>query len=349
MKKISWIIVGIILIGLVVFRLTSNKKTTESKVYQFNKEKPIVVSVDSIRLRAIDTENSYTGIFEPNKESKISSDIQGKINAVLVDVGSQVRKGQTLVQLDNSLLKYQLQTIEVQIEGLENDVKRYTILAEADAVQGIQLEKTKLNLKSAKIQQASLVEQIRKTAIKAPFNGVITAKLNEVGGFAAPAVPLLQITDISSLRFTINIPENDLIYFQTNQAYKISADLYPDFPLVVTTKMIGSKANSGNSFPIQFHVNNINNLSIKAGMFGKLSLSDSKQNQGIVIPSSAIIKEKDKLKVYLIKNGKAIIQPIIVGENVGNSAVVSSGLNQGDVIVTNGFINLFDGANITIK
>jgi membrane fusion protein (multidrug efflux system) len=277
---------------------------------------------------------NYTGTFEPNKETKISADIQGKINAVLVDVGSYVSKGQTLIQLDNSLLKLQLQTVEVQIEGLEDDVKRYTILTEADAVQGVQLEKARLGLKSAKIQRATLLEQISKTSIKAPFNGVVTAKLNEEGGFAAPGVPLLQITDISTLRFTVNVPENDLVKFQNNQTYKINADVYPDISLSGKVSMIGSKANMGNSFPIQFQVANTKNLSIKSGMFGKVNLSESKQEQGILIPTSAIIEENGIAKVYVIKNGKAVMQAITTSKTIGNKTLVSSGLKENDIIVT---------------
>src|SRR5690606_2325727 len=153
-KKIIGIIALIAVIALVFFKLKSNKETTESKVYQYDKEQPISVSADTIRLQTIDDINAYTGTFEPNKETKISADIQGKINAVLVDVGSNVSKRQTLIQLDNSLLKLQRQTVEVQIEGFEDDVKRYTILTEADAVQGVQLEKAKLGLKTAKVQKA---------------------------------------------------------------------------------------------------------------------------------------------------------------------------------------------------
>ena len=186
MKKIFWIIAGIVVVGLMIFKLVSNKKITESKVYRYDKEKPITVSADTIRLQTIDDANTYTGTFEQNKETKISADIQGKINTVLVDVGSSVSKGQVLIQLDNSLLKLQLKTVQVQIEGLEDDVKRYTILTKADAAQGVQLEKAKLGLKSAKVQKSILLEQISKTTIKAPFNGVVTAKLNEEGGFAAP-------------------------------------------------------------------------------------------------------------------------------------------------------------------
>ena len=349
MKKIIWIIAGVAVVGMMMFKLLSNKKTTENRIYQYDKEKPISVSVDTIRLQNIVDAGNYTGTFEPNKETKISADIQGKINAVLVDVGSYVSKGQTLIQLDNSLLKLQLQTVEVQIEGLEDDVNRYTILTEADAVQGVQLEKARLGLKSAKIQRATLLEQISKTSIKAPFNGVVTAKLNEEGGFAAPGVPLLQITDISTLRFTVNVPENDLVKFQNNQTYKINADVYPDISLSGKVSMIGSKANMGNSFPIQFQVANTKNLSIKSGMFGKVSLSETKQEQGILIPTSAIIEENGIAKVYLIKNGKAVLQSITTTKTIGNKTIVSSGIKENDIIVTNGFINLFDNANIITK
>jgi multidrug efflux pump subunit AcrA (membrane-fusion protein) len=96
MKKIIWIIAGVAIVGLVIFKLASNKKTTENRIYQYDKEKPISVSVDTIRLQNIVDAGNYTGTFEPNKETKISADIQGKINAVLVDVGSYVSKGKHL-------------------------------------------------------------------------------------------------------------------------------------------------------------------------------------------------------------------------------------------------------------
>jgi RND family efflux transporter MFP subunit len=349
MKKIIWIIAGVAIVGLMMFKLLSNKKTTENRVYQYDKKKPITVNVDTIRLQNIIDAGNYTGTFEPNKETKISADIQGKINAVLVDVGSTVFKGQTLIQLDNSLLKLQLQTLEVQIEGLEDDVKRYTILSDADAVQGVQLEKAKLGLKSAKVQRATLLEQISKTSIKAPFNGVVTAKLNEEGGFAAPGIPLIQITDINTLRFTINVPEKDLIQFQTNKSYSINSDVYPEIPLTGKIIMTGSKANMGNSFPVQFQVENTKNQAIKSGMFGKVNLSSTLQEQGILIPSSAIIEENNVSKVYVVKNGKAVLQTITTSKNIGNKTLVSNGLKENDIIVTNGFINLFDGANLLIK
>lgn len=348
-RRALYVILSLAIIAIVVIKLKSNKESTQSKVYQNDKEQAIHVQTDTLQIENVNTGYSYSGTFEPNKETKISAEIQGKINDILVDVGSVVSRGQSLVLLDNSLLKLQLQSVEVQIEGLEADVKRYTILAKADAIQGVQLEKAELGLRSAKVQKATLLEQISKTMIKAPFNGVVTAKLSEEGAFAAPGVPLLQITDIAGLRFSVNVQENDLSQFKLNQSYVITADAYPTTLLTGKTSMIGSKANMGSSFPVQFSLHNTPDLKIKSGMFGKVNLKKDTQEKGIIIAASAIVGAADQPQVYLIEKGKSVLHNITISKKIQNKAVVSNGLKEGDVIVTNGFINLFDGANITVK
>ena len=352
-KKIIGIIAGIAMVAIVVIKLKSNKETAVQKVYNYNKEQAINVQTETIKLGNIADETLYSGTFEPNKETKVSAEIQGKINSVMVDLGDQVTKGQSLIQLDNSLLKLQLQTIEVQLEGLVADVNRYTILAKSDAIQGIQLEKAALGLKAAKVQKATLIEQINKTTIKAPFNGVITAKLSEEGAFAAPGIPLLQISDISILKFSVNIPENELNLFKLNNNYTVYTDAYNKISFTTKATMLGSKANVGSSFPVQFMVKNTPDFKIKSGMLGKVSSNVlgnkiGENEQAIVIPSSAIIGSTNEPQVYLVKNGKAVLQNIIVLKKMNNKSVVKSGLKVGDVMVTNGFINLFEGANLTI-
>jgi RND family efflux transporter MFP subunit len=348
-KKIIYIVVALALIVFTVIRLKNNKETTEKRVYQYDKETPISVQVDTLKLEDVNAEYSYTGSFEPIKETKISAEIQGKINSLFVDVGSSVIEGQTLIQLDNSLLKLQLQAIEVQIEGLEADVNRYTVLVNAEAIQGIQLEKSKLALESAKIQEATIREQIYKTSIRAPFNGIVTAKMTEEGAFAAPGIPLLQITDISKLKFTINLPEQKLSQLIVGQKYQLAVEAVPDIVLSGELIMIGSKANVGNNFPIQFLVENTPDLRIKAGMSGSVLVNNKDSQKQLIIPSSSIVGTNIKPQVYIVKQGKAILTKIIIEKRIGNKVVVLEGLNEGDVIVTNGFINLFDGANVNIK
>lgn len=349
LKKVLYVIIPLAIIAVMVVKLKTNKEITQNKIYEYDKEQAVNVQADTLHVENVNAKYSYSGTFEPNKETKISAELQGKINTLLVDVGSVVIKGQTLVLLDNSLLKLQVQTIDVQVEGLEADVKRFIILAKADAIQGVQLEKAELGLKSAKVQRAILLEQINKTTIKAPFQGVITAKLSEEGAFAAPGVPLLQITDITNLKFTVNVPENDLRQFKLNHSYTITADAYPEISFTGKVTMIGSKANMGSSFPIQFTLNNTSDLKIKSGMFGKVNLENASQEMGIIIPASAMVGTAIQPQVYLIKNGKSVMQNITISKNIQNKVVVSSGLKEGDVIVTNGFINLYDGANIIVK
>ena len=348
-KNIIYIVVALAVIAVVIIKLKTNKETTIDRVYRYDKDQPIPVQVDTLEMELIGNNLFYTGTFEPNKETKISADIQGKINSVLVDAGSVVSKGQSLVLLDNALLKLQLQTVDIQIEGFENDVRRYKILSEADAIQGVQLEKAELGLKSAKVQRATIVEQLNKTTIKAPFAGIVTAKLTEEGAFASPGVPLVQITDISQLKFTVNVPENELSQFKMNQNYSLQADAYPENSLAGKVILVGSKANMGNSYPIQFSLKNTSDLRIKSGMFGKVNLNNTDTQKHVIIPASAIVGSNIQPQVYIISNGKAVLKNITIASRVQNKVIVANGLNKGNILITNGFINLFDGANVSIK
>lgn len=345
-KRIIGIIAGVGIIILVVVKLLNNKALTESRVYKYDKKEAIHVKTETLKMQEIPADHFYSGTFEPEKESKLSAETQGKINAVLVDAGDYVKKGQSVIQLDNALLQHQLKAVEVQIEGLEADVKRYTILAKADAVQGIQLEKASLGLKGALVQRATIQEQINKTTIKAPFNGIITAKLTEEGAFAAPGVPLLQISAMDHLKFSINVSEKDLSYFALGKNYEVVPDIYPDMKLTGKTSLVGSKANMGSSFPVQFLVKNTGDFKIKSGMFGKVALKSSTAEQGLVIPSAALTGSADKPQVYVVRNGVAHLTDVVLSKRFKNKVVIAEGLNEGDQIVTGGLINLFDQANV---
>src|SRR5699024_8479811 len=132
-----------------------------------------------------------------------------------------------------------------------------------------------------------------------------------------------------TLRFTINVPESSLSQFQLNQTYEVSADAYPNTPLSGKVLMVGSKANIGNSFPIQFQIENTKESDIKSGMFGKVLLPSNLQEKSILIPSSAILKEMQQEQVYVVRNGKAVLQAITTSKTIGDKELVSAGLKEG--------------------
>ncbi len=346
MKNIINILILVALVAIIVLKLKENKAIVENRVFHFDKEQPISVHTKKIGLQLDNEAYQMTGNFMPNKDARINSEMQGKITMLGVDVGSRVQKGQQIIKLDDTLLKLQLQALDVKIEGLKVDINRFRILTEADAIKGVQLEKAELGLKSANAQRKTILEQIKKTSVYAPFTGIVTMKMTEIGSFAAPGMPLLQLTDINKLKFTVNVPESDVNMFKLKSTYPIKVDAFPNLELMGKTTMIGAKGNMGNSFPVQFEVKNTKDQKIKSGMFGKLVMKEKTGEKKIFIPASTIVGSSVQPKVYLVKNGKATLHDVVISKRVGDKVVIKSGLNEGDEIVTSGFVSLFDGANI---
>ena len=80
LKKVLYVIIPLAIIAIVVVKLKNNKEISQSKVYQYDKEQALNVQADTLQIENVDAEFSYSGTFEPNKETKISAELQGKIN-----------------------------------------------------------------------------------------------------------------------------------------------------------------------------------------------------------------------------------------------------------------------------
>jgi len=348
-KNIIGILILIGILVLIVLKLKTNKDIVKNRVYIYDKETPIKVFTQKIEEKPIEYNQQFTGSFDADKEVRVNADVQGGITKFYVDEGTKVKRGQPLVKLDDSLLKTQLKQIDVQIETLKKDLARYQVLANADAIPGVKLEKVQQALKTAEEQKNSVLIKIGKTIVRAPFNGVVTKKFQEVGAFAAPGVPLVMLTNIGDLKFTIFVPERNLDLFKIGKTYAIQVDAYPDLKLKGTIVRVGNKGNMSNNFPIQFLVKNTSTKKIKANMFGQVVVSEKGSTKAIVIPARVIVGSDIQPKVYKIVDGKAKLTDIVIKNRFEDKIIVAKGLKSGDIIVTSGFINLFDGANVIIN
>lgn len=348
-KKILYVAIPLAALAIVVIKIKGNKQKAEQAVHRYDETAPVIVELETVSYSKLKAGRSYLGNFAPLREAKIGAELQGKIRSVSVNEGDHVTEGQELIRLDDALLRHQLSGIEVKIEGLEADVKRYGVLVEADAIKGVQLEKAQLGLKAALTEKETLLETLKKSVVRAPFNGVVTAKLTEVGAFAVPAMPLLQITDLASLDLTIQVSEAELSQFKTGQRYPVRVRSLPDRTFTGTVAMIGSKADMSNNFPVKFRVDNTDDKQIKAGMFGEVQLTDATATSALTVPSSSILLSEGKNSVYVVQDGKANLRTITVGEKFDNLVVVLQGLDSGNVVVVQGMVNLFDGANVNTK
>jgi RND family efflux transporter MFP subunit len=290
----------------------------------------------------------FLGTFEPFRQNTVSSDASGKIIKLNVEEGDRVSQGQVIAKVDDELLKLQIESVDVSIEGQKNDDQRYSNLSKENAVSGVQLEKTKLGLKSAEIQKKQIQKQLRSTNLTAPFSGVVTKKMIDLGSVVGPGSQLVEITDVSQLKLTVNVPERDILKFKVGQQVSVGADIYSDRKFSGKVTNISIVADKSHNFKVQITINN-SSQELYAGMYGSVSLNNSKSVTAMAIPRQALVGSSKSPKVYVVKNGKAVLVSFNAGTSDGDYVEVVSGLSNSDQIVIKGQVNLEDNSFVKIK
>src|SRR3989338_1502880 len=320
------IIIGVVvvgLIGLTVMKLMSNKSKAEAKIYIHDVNAEVLVETTTMQEHKFESGFSYLGTFEPYRQNTIGSDASGKIIRLSVEEGDRVSQGTVIAKIDDEMLQLQLENAEVSIEGQQNDDKRYSNLEKENAVAGVQVEKTKLGLRSAEIQK----------------------KLVDLGSVIGPGTPLVEITDISSLKLTVNVPERDILKFKLNQAVSVNADIYGNRSFDGKVTNISVVADKSHNFKVQITLKN-SKQELMAGMYGSVHLSNSNSVTRMAIPRKALIGSSKNPQVYVVRNGIAILNDINAGTSDGDYIEVISGISKNDKIVVKGQVNLEDKTKV---
>ena len=338
--------VAIILIALIVVKLVSNKKTVEEKIYIPEVDAPVLVEVVNPSWYTFEDEFSYLGVFDPFRQNIIGSEGSGRVVSININEGDFIGSGSLIASLDDELIKLQIENLEVSIEGQENDDARYSTLANQNAVPAIQAEKTKLAIKAAKIQMKQLQKQLKSSQIRAPFAGTITKKLIDLGSVIGPGSPVAEITDITKLKLTVNIPERDIQKFKLNQSINVTSDNLEE---TLNGKIINIavQADKSHNFKVQILVNN-SKKSLRAGMYGLAVIKSETSITSLSIPRKAIVGSLKNPQVYVVRNGKAMLVSCAIGLTEKDVIEVRSGLQIKDKIVVRGQINLKNNKNVKI-
>ena len=349
MNRIIGIAVLVGLVALVVVTLKTNKTIAEERVYHYDKLAPITVYGQVVGSKNSNFTREFTGTFMPLNEVKINTEVQGAITNIFVKEGDVVKKGQAILKIDDQIIRLKAQALKTQIGGLEKDADRYEKLVASGSVQAIKLEKTLLGLEAANAELATVQTQINKSTLRAPFSGVITKQFTEVGAFAMPAMPLVELSTINQLKFVVNVAEQELQLFNTGNTYTVKASSFPDIALKSKLVYTSSKGNMGNSYTVEFAIPIQDKSPIKVNMFGSVTVTQiANESNRKSIPSKAIFGSQINPEVYVVKNGKAVVTRLNIASRNGNDVQVSSGIETGDTIVTSGFINLFNQANVSV-
>lgn len=344
-RIITIAIVAVLLVGLTIMKLLSNKAAAEKKIYIHDSEAAVLVDATAPQMHTFESAFTYLGIFEPIRQNTIGSDAQGKIVRLSVEEGDAVSQGQVLAKVDDEMLQLQLENAEISIEEKDSDNKRYSNLSKDNAVPEMQVEKIRLGLRSAEVQKKQLQKQLRSTNISAPFAGVITKKMVDLGSVIGGGSPLFEITDISSLKLTVSVPERDILKFKLGQTVSVRADIYGGRSFDGKVVNIGVQADRTHNFKIQITVKNASR-ELLAGMYGSVNLQNTSSVRALAIPRKALVGSSKNPQVYVIRNGKAILTAFNAGTSDGEFIEVISGISKSDRIVVKGQVNLQNKSNV---
>lgn len=346
MKRIIFISLAVVaLLGLTIFKLFSNAKEAKKKIYIHDMEAAVLVDTDKPQMHTFESAFSYLGVFEAMHQNNVASEGSGKLTELLVKEGDQVSKGQVIAKLDDELISLQIENAKLNIAQLKNDNARFANLRKEQAVSSMEAEKMELALKSAEVQLKQLQKQLRGTKVLAPFSGVVTKKMADLGSMVMPGTPIVELTDISQLKLTISVPERDVLKFKTGQKVNVSVDAH-DKEVTGSIYSISVQADALHNFKVQVLVSNAGAQKILAGMYGNVSLANDESVKALAVPRKALIGSTKNPQIYVVSNGKAVLTPFSPGTSDGNYIEVVSGLSVSDEIVVKGQVNLEDGMNI---
>lgn len=339
-SMLTVLVIGGVL-GFTGLTLIGNKEEADSKVYRKPPELLPLVQTHQIKPGSFEVTDKFLGTFQPNREIEMLAETNGKVVYVGVERGQPIQRGQLIAKLDDDVMRAQMIATKASYEKALDDVKRYEDAVANNAMPAINLENAKLGLKSAESQLKLLETQIAQTSITAPFSGVVTMKMFEIGSVLAPGKPVIQLTDISKLRLLVNIPEGQVNSLKVGERLPVETDLYPGAQLRGTILNIAAKGDAAHNFETEILVENSREYPLRAGMYGSVSLIKNKSGV-MLIPRVAVVGSSKDPKVYLVKDDTAYLKNVSLGAAYGEVVELTSGLTAGDEIVTVGQINLSD-------
>ena len=349
MKRIiSIALVAIVIVALVVMKLFSNKKEAQEKIFVYDAKQSILVEAEKPLIHTFEHSMSFLGTYEANHQNNVASDASGKLIELNVKEGDVVSKGQVLARLDNEMIQLQIENAKLNIAQLTNDNTRFSTLRKDQVISAVEAEKMELALKSAEVQLKQLQKQLKSTSILAPYSGVVTKRLVDLGSMVMPGTPIVELTDISTLKLTISVPERDVMKFQKGQLVVANADIYGSEQFKGSVSMVAVQADAAHNFKIQTTIQNSAQNKIMAGMYGSVSLENSTSVTTLAISRKALVGSSKNPQVYVVKNGKAVLTPFTAGTSDGEYIEVVSGLTKNDVVVIKGQVNLQNNSNVKL-
>jgi RND family efflux transporter MFP subunit len=257
-----------------------------------------------------------------------------------------VKAGERLVQLDAQEIQSRLDQAAAARQQAENDLKRATDLLQQKILSPSEFDNAQSKFRMTAAAEAEAKTMLGYTDIVAPFAGVITRKLADVGDLAAPGKPLLQMENPDTLRFEADVPEALIgnVKLGDKLAVRIAA---------VAVEIEGSVAEMSpaadpNSRTSLVKLDLPGATGLRSGQFGRVAVPVGEAS-AIRVPAAAMIQRGQMELVFVVVGNHAQLRLVKTGSRIGDEVELVSGLNSGEQVVTENASDLVDGQPVTIK
>ena len=353
MKKIIYIVLGVGLVGATVVTLMNNKKQNEADTAIVAQENSsVAVRVATVGTNPVEDNFVANGNFSPDQELEMAAERSGKVISILVKEGDRIVKGQTIAIIRGDVVNVEAETANANYQNALNDYNRFESAYKTGGVTKQQLDQARINMINAKSRLTQANINVGDTRVKAPFGGIINKKFIEVGTIlsAMPPTKMFEIVNTSSLKLKVNVSERQVAQLKIGSIVKVKASVFPDKEYTGKVTFIAPKADTSLNFPIEVAITNNPNNEIKAGMYGSVIFGapEGKQPELMTIPRSAFVGSVSSNQVFVVENEIAKMKKVVAGRVFGDKVEILSGLNNGDVVVTSGQINLSDSTKVSI-
>lgn len=336
----------LIIVALLVSAGCGSKEEPTPPAVSASSQATIQAAVMEVQTNHVPIRVEVTGQVTPIYQAALSSRIQGTIDKLLVREGTQVVKGQTLIELDSRDIQADLARAKAEVENSKAQFERMKKLYGQDAVSKQEMENATRAYKVAEANRKAVLAQLSYTVVKAPFDGVITEKKVEAGELASPGQPLLKMEDSLQLRLEATVAEGDLKSVSRGDKIPVFIDALGVQALTgVVSQILPAGDPQTHTFMVKVDLPKTPGL--KSGMFGRFQL-DKGTTRTLLVPDSAVVERGELTSVFVVGADQVSrLRWIKVGRRFDKQIEILSGVNVGELVLLEGSRGV-DGAAVKI-
>lgn len=345
----------IVLFCFILSLASCSNKNEEEKTDGAEETLPIV-KVERVENQDVVQEGLYTATVDPELINNISSSTPNRIKEIYVDEGYRVAKGQKIAILDDintTTYEIQVETAKANVANIQMDYDRAVELLKIGGGTQQAVDQMQLQLTNAQNTLAAAERTLRNvkenTVLVSPIDGIVTARNYDPGDMTG-ALPIVTVAQVNPVKIIINVPESELSKVKKGMGAQVTFDTYGDeqFDGIITMVSPTVDVNS-RTFGVEIGLPNKDGR-VLPGMFGRVKLQLGVANH-VVVPDRAVVKQpgSGNQYVYVYKNGRVSYNKVELGQRIGASYELLSGVEPGDSVVVVGQAKLADGVAVELS